>query len=71
MNREELEQKAAEGYYAIPGYQWDQILYPEGHFCPEEDLSICPEGWSIAVSGSPEENGIPKRCLCAKKSMHL
>ena len=56
--REELEQKAAEGYYAIPGYQWDQILYPEGHFCPEEDLSICPEGWSIAVSGSPEENGM-------------
>ena len=54
--RKELEQKAAEGYYPIPGYMSDHTLYPDGHFCPEEDLSICPDGWSIAVSGAPEED---------------
>ena len=56
---EELEQKAAEGYYAIPADTWDGTeFYPEGHLCPEEDLNVCPEGWSIAVSGCPEENGM-------------
>ena len=53
--REELEQKISEGYYPIPGYKWNHILYPDGQFCPEEDLSVCPAGWSIAVSGHPDE----------------
>ena len=56
--RDELEQKAAEGYYVIPGFKMDQIICPDGFFCPEEDLDCCPEGWSIAVSGHPEENGM-------------
>ena len=52
--RQELEQKRAEGYYVIPAWGG----WPDGHFCPEEDLNICPDGWSIAVSGVPEENGM-------------
>ncbi len=52
---EELEAKIAEGYYAIPAYMSSHVLYPEGQFCPEEDLSICPSGWSIGVSGHPDE----------------
>ena len=51
--RKELEQKISEGYYAIPSYKSDHILYPDGHFCPED---ICAEGWAIGVSGPPEED---------------
>ena len=58
--RPRLEQKIAEGYYVIPAEKdWEgngDILQPDGHFCPEEDLDCCPEGWSIAVSGQPEED---------------
>lgn len=54
--RKEVEEKIAEGYYAIPGYLSDHILYPEGQFSPEEDLSICPAGWAIGLSGEPEED---------------
>ena len=54
--RKEVEQKISEGYYPIPGYKLDGKLYPEGQFCPEEDLDICPGGWSILTSGPPEED---------------
>ncbi|MBP5727766.1 MAG: hypothetical protein J6Y48_11900 [Clostridia bacterium] len=54
--RKEVEAKIAEGYYVIPGYLSDHVLYPEGQFCPEEDLSICPEGWAIGLSGEPPED---------------
>ena len=53
--REKLEAKIAEGYYAIPAYLSDHVLYPEGQFSPEEDPSICPGGWLIGVSGHPDE----------------
>lgn len=54
--RKELEQKIAEGYYVIPAFSWDGVNYvPDGVFCLEEDLTVCPEGWSIAVSGHPDE----------------
>ena len=52
--REELESLIAEGYYVIPAYREDEETYwPEGYFEPEEDLNVCPNGWTIAVSGGP------------------
>lgn len=54
--RKEVEEKIAEGYYAIPGHLSEHILYPEGQFYPEEDLNICPEGWVIGLSGEPPED---------------
>ena len=53
--REELEQLIAEGYYVIPAFSWEEgsQLFPEGYFQPEEDLTICENGWCITVSGGP------------------
>ena len=52
--REELEDLIASGYYVIPAEAvFDESLYPEGYFEPEE---ICENGWSIAVSGGPLPN---------------
>ncbi|MBP5728659.1 MAG: hypothetical protein J6Y48_16430, partial [Clostridia bacterium] len=51
--REELEAAIAEGYFVIPSYSGAGEEELEGYFEPEEDLNVCPEGWSIAVSGGP------------------
>ena len=47
--REALEKKIAEGYYVIPAGG-------DGFFVPEEDLSVCPNGWAMAVSSYPPED---------------
>ena len=52
--REELERLITEGYYVIPAYRENEENFcPDGYFEPEEDLSVCENGWSIAVSGGP------------------
>ena len=50
----EVEQKIAEGYFAVPAcFDSDGGYVIDGFFDPEPDLNVCPEGWSIAVSGDP------------------
>ena len=51
--REELEKLIDEGYFVIPAYSYDDKLYPTGYFWPEENLTVCENGWAIAVSGGP------------------
>ncbi len=51
--REDLEAAIAEGYFVIPSYSGAGEVELEGYFEPEEDLTVCENGWSIAVSGGP------------------